>query len=111
MNMKSTALTIAILNLAIGANVAAAAHTKLSDFEQVQQPEDPQLRTFRGTVWMNDGKFVLRDELHKMWYQLDDQRSASKFEGKEVRITGTLDETNHAIHVQDIEEDPVSHRG
>lgn len=108
MNMKSTVLTIAILNLAIGAGVAATAHTnEPGGFAQVQQPDNTQARTFSGTVWVNGGRFVLRDESHKTWYQLDDQRSAAKFEGKEVRVTGTLDRTNNAIHVQDIEEDPV----
>lgn len=52
----------------------------------------------------------MRDELHKVWYQLDDQRWAARFEGKQVRVTGTLDSQNQAIHVQNIEEDPVQSR-
>ena len=108
MNMKGTTLAVAILNLAIGANLTTGVRgNELNDFPQVQQRDDTQFRTFSGTVWKNDGKFVLRDESHKIWFQLDDQKLAAKFEGKEVRVIGTLDGTNNAIHVLDIEEDPV----
>jgi len=109
MEMRGSALTVAILNLAIGASMTTAARTNEpnNDLPQVQQRGDTRSRIFSGTVWMNDGKFVLRDESHKTWYQLDDQKSAARFEGKEVRVTGTLDTPNNAIHVQDIEEDPV----
>jgi hypothetical protein len=108
MNMKSIVLAVAISNVAIGTNVSAAGQTnQLNVFHQIQQGGNTEMRTFTGTVWINGGKFVLRDESHKAWYQLDDQRSAARFEGKQVRVTGTLDSANNAIHVLDIEEDPI----
>jgi hypothetical protein len=111
MKTKSVVLTVTMLSLAIGFTVSAAAHTnQLNVIQQVEQGDNTQIRTFNGTVWMNGGKFVLRDESHKAWYQLDDQRSAARFEGKQVKVTGTLDAANDAIHVLGIEEDPV-HRG
>jgi Protein of unknown function (DUF5818) len=110
MNLKNIVLTVAVLHVAIGAAaLTAQARPNRANFPQ-QVPSEPANRpreTFSGTVWQNGGKFVLRDELHKVWYQLDDQRWAARFEGKEVRVTGTLDAARKAIHVQDIEEDPV----
>jgi hypothetical protein len=48
---------------------------------------------------------VLRVETEKAWYQLDAQKWASMYEGKQVRVTGTLDPANKAIRVRVIEED------
>jgi hypothetical protein len=108
MKMKSLLPVLAMLNLAVGAIITTVSPAKESNGSpQGQQPSNAQLRTFSGTVWQNGGRFVLRDESHKIWYQLDNQRWAAGFEGKEVRITGTLDPSNNAIHVQYIEEDPV----
>jgi len=108
---KSVLLTLALLSLMVGANAwPAAANTNQQEVPNQARDEGNQTNTFTGTVWLNGGKFVLRDAPHKTWYQLDDQRSAARFEGKEVRVTGTLDIANNAIHVLDIREDPV-HRG
>jgi Protein of unknown function (DUF5818) len=108
MNLKNIVLTMAVLNMAMGAAVVAQGRPNGPSFHQ--QGGNAQPETFNGTVWQNGGKFVLRDELHKVWYQLDDQRWAARFEGKQVRVTGTLESDNKAIHVQNIEEDPVQSR-
>jgi len=108
MKMKSLLPAFAMLNLAVGAILTSARPANEPDGSPpAQQSGNEQLRTFSGTVLQNAGKFVLRDEFHKIWYQLDNQRWAARFEGKEVKITGTLDATDSAIHVQYIEEDPV----
>lgn len=36
-------------------------------------------------------------------YQLDDQSQAGKFNGKDVKVTGTLDQSSNTIKVQAIE--------
>ena len=55
---------------------------------------------------MNGGRFVLRDERQRLWYQLEvDQKLVAKFEGKHVKVIGTQAVANSAIHVQRIEED------
>jgi hypothetical protein len=72
---------------------------------QIQSNDNSEVKTFSGTVWMNGDRFVLRDEREKRWYHLDaDQKLIAKFEGKEVKVTGTLDPTTSEIHVQHIEE-------
>jgi hypothetical protein len=54
---------------------------------------------------MSGDRFVLRDEHQKHWYQLDvDQKLVAKFEGKQVKVIGTLDDANSEIRVQRIEE-------
>jgi hypothetical protein len=72
---------------------------------QAQQNDKTEAKVFTGTIWMNGGRFVLRDEHKKHWYQLDvDQKVVAGFEGKQVKVIGTLDATNSEIHVQRIEE-------
>ena len=71
----------------------------------IQSNDKAEVKTFQGTIWMNGDRFVLRDERQERWYQLDaDQKLIAKFEGKEVKVTGTLDPANSEIHVQHIEE-------
>jgi hypothetical protein len=111
MYVKNLLPAVAVLYLASGATVTAGHPTDApSGLTQAQQSSDAQITTVKGTVWSNGGKFLLRDESQRVWYQLDDQRAAARFEGKEVRVTGTLDASDNVIHVQKIEEDPVQYQ-
>jgi hypothetical protein len=72
---------------------------------RIQSNDKTEVKTFSGTIWMNGDRFVLRDERERRWYHLDaDQKIIAKFEGKQVKVTGTLDPVNSEIHVQSIEE-------
>jgi Protein of unknown function (DUF5818) len=62
-----------------------------------------EVKTFSGRISKNNGKYVLEDLTEKTSYLLDDQRSAKKYAGKTVLVTGTLDSSN-IIHVQKIAE-------
>ena len=73
-----------------------------ADSQQVQQ--QPEVKFFMGKISKNDQKLILEDAVTNIAYQLDDQKKAKQFEGKIVRVTGTLDEQNNLIHVQAIEE-------
>jgi uncharacterized protein YdeI (BOF family) len=112
MYVKNLLPAVAVCYLAAGATFTAAGRPTNASFSSppAQQSGDPQLTTVKGTVWLNSGKFVLRDESHRVWYQLDDQRLAARFEGEKVRVTGTLDASNKVIRVQNIEEDPVQYK-
>jgi Protein of unknown function (DUF5818) len=117
MYRTSAVLSTVIITLAFGAAApvaslnskdAGASPTPQSTTQgesQIQSDDKTEVKTFTGTIWMNGDRFVLRDEREKRWYQLDaDQKSIAKFEGKEVKVTGTLDPANSEIHVQRIEE-------
>ena len=70
-----------------------------------QKPQkQPEVKFFIGKISKIDQKLVLEDAITDTSYQLDDQKKAKQFEGKIVRVTGTLDAQNNLIHVQAIEE-------
>jgi hypothetical protein len=70
----------------------------------LQQPIDPKLQTFTGTILKEGEKFVLNDAPNKLSYTLDDGKKASAYEGKKVKVTGTVDTANNMIHVATIQE-------
>ncbi len=81
---------------------------------QQQPPDQPQQdqqanKTFQGKiVKLQDGKFALltgqTPEGKMSGHFLDDQDGAKKYEGKQVTVTGTLEEASNTIHVTKIEE-------
>jgi Protein of unknown function (DUF5818) len=58
-------------------------------------------RSFVGSIMKAGSKLVLHTGGTD--YQLDDQTQASKFEGKDVKVTGQLDQSSNTIRVQSIE--------
>src|SRR5262249_8480098 len=56
-------------------------------------------QTFVGTVTKSGDKYVLQDASGTT-YNIDNQDAAKKFEGKKVKIQGTLDPDGKTIHVQ-----------
>lgn len=62
----------------------------------------PQRQTFEGKITRSGGKLVLQGNTEKVVYQLDDQQLAAFFEGKEVKVTGTLDSESWTIYVSDL---------
>jgi hypothetical protein len=72
--------------------------------DRAQANDQSPIHTFNGTVTKNGDQFVLSDAKTQKWYQLDDQNAASKFEGKNVTVTGTLDVIKNIIRIQSIAE-------
>ncbi len=60
-------------------------------------------QTFTGKIVKADGNFVLQDQTSNATYQLDNQDQAKSYEGKSVKVTGTLDNSSKTIHVSAIE--------
>jgi hypothetical protein len=56
-------------------------------------------QSFSGTVAKSGDKFVLQDASGKT-YDVDRQEDLKKYEGKQVRIKGTLDPDGKTIHVK-----------
>jgi Protein of unknown function (DUF5818) len=46
----------------------------------------------------------LTDGASKLSYVLDDAQKASPYEGKRVKVTGTVDVASNTIHVESIQE-------
>ena len=108
--MKRIALTVAALTL-LGAAVLSAApkanqpgtpREPLSALQSQSNPQN-QLQIFTGMIMKTGDQFVFSDDATKSAYQLDDQKTASKFDGKRVKVTGTLDAANNTIRVQSIQ--------
>ena len=93
--------------------VAAVARVSKSQFartanqDQIGRPAEHQaqakIQTFVGTIAKTGNEFVFSDDAAKHVYELDDQQTASRFDGKKVRVTGVLDAANMIIRVQSIE--------
>jgi hypothetical protein len=68
------------------------------------QENNEDLRTYSGEISSSSGKYVLEGASPRGPYLLDDQKSAKKYEGKNVLVTGLLDRSSNTIHVQKIQE-------
>jgi hypothetical protein len=59
-------------------------------------------KSFTGTVVKESTGYALR--VKDLSYKLDDQQQASNYEGRTVRILGSLDKHANTIHIQNIEQ-------
>jgi len=57
-------------------------------------------QTFTGTVVKQGDKFVLQDAASGKTFDIDHQDQVKQFEGKRVRVHGTLDASSNMIHIQ-----------
>jgi hypothetical protein len=64
--------------------------------------QQPAAQTFTGTIVKDGGRYVLKVSSNSA-YQLDDQDRAKQYEGKEVKIAGTLDANGNSLHITSIE--------
>ena len=69
------------------------------------QPEGGDARVFMGTIFKDGNAYVLKSGDEK--YRLDSQKKAKNYEGKDVQITGTLDDDKKLIHVEKIKVSPA----
>jgi len=75
--------------------------------QKAQQQAEPDAQqstaqSVSGTIVKVGGKYVL-ETADNLAYQLDDQEKASQYEGKHVKITGTLDRATGILHVKSVE--------
>jgi hypothetical protein len=78
----------------------------LEAHHQPQDDEKSQVKEFKGKISKIDGRFVLEESSDGGTYGtylLDDQTTASKYEGQRVTVTGTLDAPRKTIRVRKIE--------
>jgi len=68
--------------------------------EASDQGKDAGGQVFSGTITKMGDKFVLQDSATGTKYEIDRQDLAKNYEGKQVRIKGTLDPDGKTIHVK-----------
>src|ERR1039458_8342077 len=94
----------AIVLVLLFAGLAFPVQSKGLAISSLQTQAPPAAETFAGTIQKRGENFVLSDLATKTSYALDNQKLASTFEGKRVRVTGTLEKASNLIHVQTIQE-------
>jgi hypothetical protein len=67
-----------------------------------QSQESSTAQTFTGTISKEADSYVLK-VADSTSYKLDSQDQVQSFEGKRVRVTGTLDSSINLIHVDKVE--------
>jgi len=110
--MKKLYLVVCLLTLGVVVGFArlTPARTDSQPTTAISQPSSAQpgdeaqdAKTFVGQITQSNGQYVLKDRASKATFLLDDQEKAKPFEGKNVKIIGTLDAASNTIHVMDIQ--------
>lgn len=72
--------------------------------ETAQEPpqQQPAAQTLSGTIVKDGSRYVLKVSSNST-YELDDQDRAKRYEGKQVKISGTLDASGNSFHIISIE--------
>jgi hypothetical protein len=74
-----------------------------STAQQTQDSNQADVRTFAGKISKAGGKYVPQDPSSNTAFSLDDQKTAKRYDGKSVVVTGSLDAASNMIRVQKIE--------
>lgn len=102
-NLWAAPLTLGIV-LAVGQFTPTLQAQSQSQAPSAQQGQQKS-QTFVGkVVKLKNGRFaLLTDPQAGKGAYLDDQQKAAQFDGKNVKVTGTLDPSTALIHVSKIE--------
>jgi uncharacterized protein YdeI (BOF family) len=68
--------------------------------QQAQQSSPADGHEFVGTIVKQGDKYMFQDSATNQMYDIDHQDQVKKFDGKKVRVRGTLDQQTKTIHVQ-----------
>jgi hypothetical protein len=101
----SVALALNLLPGAAGAQQGQQSQQPQTTPSQTAQPgsNPAKTTTIFGKIIKQSGTYVLVESASKEHYSLDDQKTAKKYAGRAVFITGTMDVASKSIHVQTIE--------
>jgi hypothetical protein len=111
MKVFQTITILAIVTVVAAMTIPALAQQSSSapapQDQQEQQQAQPQtsdnpVQTFQGTIVLSQGKYILTTSSGTT-YQLDDQKTAKAYDGKSVKVMGTLDSSGSVIQVSSIE--------
>jgi uncharacterized protein YdeI (BOF family) len=68
--------------------------------DQAQQSAPADGHEFVGTIVKQGDKYMFQDASSGQTYDIDHQDEVKRFDGKKVRVRGTLDPQTKTIHVQ-----------
>jgi hypothetical protein len=66
------------------------------------QPQSPAKQTLTGTIVRDGSRYILKVSNNSV-YELDAQDKAKQYEGRQVKIAGTLDANGSTFHIISIE--------
>src|ERR1700693_1995864 len=84
--------------------MAAPVQSRVVAADISQTQAQPEAKTFAGTILKSGENFVLSESSTKSRYMLDNQDKARPYEGKNAKITGTIDGASNLIHIETIQE-------
>ena len=64
------------------------------------QAQATGVQSFSGMIVKSGDKYMLKDEASGQTYDVDHQDEVQKYEGKRVKVHGTLDPSGKMIHLQ-----------
>jgi hypothetical protein len=101
--MKRFFLSLAAFGMLFGL-MASPVQSRVQAAGISQTTPQPEAKMFTGRILKSGENFVLSDTATKARYLLDNQDMARPYEGKSVKVTGTIDVANNMIHIETIEE-------
>ena len=73
------------------------------DAQSSQTSTEQGSKEFTGTIVKEKGAMMLKDAASNVSYKVDDDSKVKEYEGKQVKVTGTLDSSSKVIHVDSIQ--------
>jgi DNA-nicking Smr family endonuclease len=73
-----------------------------SQNQNAQDQQNSSAQVFTGTIVKDESRYVLK-AADGASYQLDDQQKAKQYEGKQVKIVGSIDAHGTTLHISSIE--------
>jgi len=70
--------------------------------QQTNASSQQSAQTFQGKIARADEQLVFWDPSSQTAYQVDDQSKVAPYEGKNVKLTGTVDTKTNTLHVVDV---------
>jgi len=67
---------------------------------QAQSGTSSEAQTFTGTIVKSGDKYMFQDAASGNTYDIDHQDQVKEYEGKKVKVHGTLDQSTKTIHMQ-----------
>jgi len=74
-----------------------------NDAQASQTSANQGSKEFTGTIVKEKGTMMLKDAASNVSYKVDDDSKVKEYEGKQVKVTGTLDSSTNVIHVDSIQ--------